>query len=153
MNALALRVQEIVQWFLMFPGPLIPVLLCFALFRKRMRYDVWLFLSGTLSLVIFAFCVTLPYNFQGYATLSSPSVGEGLGLTRLPVIGDFAYLYSFKWSAFVWLLVGLLATGIGNAPSKKTVVNYIIKGSVVVIYAFCFVQVPNYAATINVVLE
>jgi uncharacterized membrane protein len=122
-------------------------------FRRRIGVSRVIFISGLVSLLIFAMCVAVPYHFQGYSQLENPTDGDKpLGWTALPFIGTFAYLYTFWRWAFAWLFIGLLGIVFGEISNRR-VLNISVKGIICLIYAAFFTQLHTYSSTINVVLE
>jgi hypothetical protein len=101
------KILALIGLLLLYLGPIISAVLIIALLRKRFSPLRILFVLNLIILSIFALCIVYPYYIQGYKYIQNPQPGPPLGLTRFPLIKDFAYLYSSVPLGFVWLASGL----------------------------------------------
>jgi hypothetical protein len=145
-------IKELAMKSLVITGPLLPGIVTFAILRKRLPAGRCLFIASVLSLMLFSICVAVPYYFQGYRQISEPQPGKPLGLTAMPFLGDFAYVYTFEAFGFSWLFVGLLQAVFGEATQNKYL-NTAAKTAVTLLFGLLLFQFHHFSSTINIVLE
>src|SRR5262245_44921968 len=87
---------------------------------------------GLTGIALFVVCIGIPFFFQGYAEWNPTSEPEALGWTRNPVIGLYAYLYTFKWMGFAWLFTSIVSLALGRL-SAKVAVDTIAKSTLILL--------------------
>jgi hypothetical protein len=118
----------------------------------KLDYQKALAIIGAIGISLFVACIGIPFFFQGYADSSVVHGDVPLGWTRNPVIGLFAYLYTFKWMGFAWLSTSISCVAAGRF-SRKAIVDILAKSALVLMACIMLTQLDAFAETINVVLE
>jgi hypothetical protein len=136
---------------LLYLGPVLSALLAVAMLRRKFAPGKILFVFNLVMLIIFGICIVYPYYFQGYKDITHPMPGPALGLTKLPLISVFAYLYSSAPLGFVWLTSGLAFLMLGEIGiDKKTEMG--LKILIALIYSFLILNLHRFDV-IGTVLE
>lgn len=117
----------------------------------KAEYEKSLAIVGSLAILLFAICIGIPFFFQGYAT-SNVGDGTALGWTKNPVIGLFAYFYTFNSTAYAWLSLSVICIAIGRF-STRTIINAATKSILVLVACIMLTRVDAFGKTINLVLE
>jgi hypothetical protein len=104
---------------------------------------------GATAILLFVICIGIPFFFQGYAsgTESTP-----LGWTRNPAIGLFAYIYTFEWTGFAWLVISIVCIALGRFSTRISV-DFLSRSALVLLASIMLTRLDAFAETINVVLE
>lgn len=118
----------------------------------NMGYQRALAVIGAVAILLFVICIGIPFFFQGYAEWNPTNEREPLGWTRNPLIGLFAYLYSFKWMGFAWLSMSIACLALGRF-STRIIVDTIVKSALIVLACIMLTKLYAFAETINLVLE
>lgn len=146
-----MKILAFIGLLLLYFGPIISAALVIGLLRKRFSPLKILFVLNLIVLSIFALCIVYPYYAQGYKDIQSPTPGPPLGLTKFPVIKDFAYFYSSVPLGFVWLASGLSFLIISEVGVNSRVERS-LKTLLALTYSFFLLNLHSFDV-IGIVLE
>jgi hypothetical protein len=133
-------------------GPVIAAMVPIISLRKRLPLPKRLFISGIINLILYLTLVAIPYYFQGYKDITEHGGAKPFGLPAVPLLGDFAYVYTTQAMGFAWLIAGLIQTVAGDLSAQRAV-NLFLKIPPCIAFASLLFEFHNFHATINAVLE
>lgn len=142
----------IALWLCIFPGPLLPYLIVWFPWRRKLQVKQVLVLGALVAIAQFAAFLVLPYYACGFNSQPFYQAGKVCPIFRVPVIEAYAYFYSYFETAFLWLILAVLAAAFGRC-SERPWVDRIVRGVIIIIAGFFLTLVRTFDESINSFLE